>query len=264
MLGYNSKTLKTNGKYCEGDVVVKYEKPTASELASGTKAITSNGTHDVTGYKNATVNVGVPDGYIVPSGTKSITANGEHDVSAYAKANVNVPIPSGYIKPSGTKEITANGTHDVTNYASVNVNIVQEEPDCLIVDIDGATVGTAWQTLFKSDLIAQHIENLHCYWNCIGDDGSTSGQNIVGGRASTYPIFVAQTAGTPYYQACHHYNSARTGVTNITFTTSLVNTTTSTPSNSGFLKVETDGTVKMFVKSAAKLMACKYRFVFSW
>ena len=117
-----TKTLKTSGKYCEGDVVVEYDRPTASEVVSGSKTITSNGTHDVTAYKDAVVSVGVPDGYIVPSGTKSITTNGTHDVTNYASANVNVPIPSGYIKPSGSLTITENGTFDVTNYASAVVN----------------------------------------------------------------------------------------------------------------------------------------------
>lgn len=118
-----TKTLGTNGKYCEGDVVVTYDRPTASEVVSGSKSITSNGTHDVTAYKDAVVNVPIPDGYIVPSGTKSITTNGAHDIAQYASANVNVPVPSGYIKPSGTKEITENGTFDVTSFASALVNV---------------------------------------------------------------------------------------------------------------------------------------------
>lgn len=89
--------------------------------------VTENGTYTapdgVDGYSPVSVNVPVPDGYIVPSGTKNITENGTHDAKAYESVNVNVPIPDGYIQPSGELEVTENGTHDVTAYASVNVNV---------------------------------------------------------------------------------------------------------------------------------------------
>ena len=118
-----TKTLKTSGAYCEGDITVEYEKPVISDVVSGTKDITTNGEHDVAAYAVAKVNVPVPSGYIKPSGTKNITENGTHDVTSYASTNVNVPIPSGYIKPSGTKSVTTNGTHDVTSYSSVEVAV---------------------------------------------------------------------------------------------------------------------------------------------
>lgn len=87
-----TKTLLTAGKYCDRNIEVN-------------------------------VNVPIPDGYIKPTGSKSITSNGTHDVTSVASAVVNVPVPSGYIKPSGSKSITENGTHDVTQYASAVVNV---------------------------------------------------------------------------------------------------------------------------------------------
>lgn len=61
----------------------------------------------------------------------AITENGTYTapdgVDGYSPVTVNVPIPDGYIVPSGTKEITENGTHDVTEYASVNVNVPDRE-----------------------------------------------------------------------------------------------------------------------------------------
>ncbi len=97
--------------------------PSEYIVPSGTKNITSNGTHDVADKASVDVNVPIPEGYIKPSGTKSITTNGTHDVKQYESAEVNVPIPEGYIVPSGSLEITESGEYDVTAYAKAVVNV---------------------------------------------------------------------------------------------------------------------------------------------
>ena len=118
--GNGTTTLATAGKFCDRNIDVNVSVPASGITPTGTKSITTNGTHDVTNYASANVNVPIPSGYIKPSGSKTITTNGTHDVTSVASAVVNVPTGT---TPTGTKTITENGTHDVASYASADVNV---------------------------------------------------------------------------------------------------------------------------------------------
>lgn len=103
--------------------------------ATGTKTIniTSNGTtsHNVKAYATAQIITNVPN----PStGTKQITANGSHDVTDYASAQVNVPnsysasdegkvVSNGELTAQTSRQITQNGTVDTTLNDEVVVNV---------------------------------------------------------------------------------------------------------------------------------------------
>lgn len=137
--GGKSIRLNTAGKYCDRDIVVTSTNGGGgAEIVLQSKTvIPTKTTQEVvadagyTALERVMVNP-IPDAYIIPAGTKAITQNGTHSVTGYAQVNVNVPIPDGYIQPTGTKTITENGTHDVTEYASVNVNVAtggSTEPD---------------------------------------------------------------------------------------------------------------------------------------
>lgn len=105
------------------------------ETPSGNIEITENGEDiDIAQYATATVDVPIPEGYIIPSGNKSITANGENiDVNDYATATVNVPVPPEYIIPTGNKEITENGTNiDVAQYATATVNVAAQAKNYIV------------------------------------------------------------------------------------------------------------------------------------
>jgi hypothetical protein len=121
---YDTVTEEFYGNAGEG----AFDGSAGGTVPIGTKQITENGIYDVTGY--ATAEVAVPAGGAVADPVVEpleVTENGAYiapdGVDGYSPVTVNVPIPDGYIVPSGELEVIENGTHDVTAYASVNVNV---------------------------------------------------------------------------------------------------------------------------------------------
>lgn len=111
--------------------------PLVGIVPSGTTQInvSSNGTitEDVTNYAYAQVVASVPAS-AVDSGTKSISSNGTHDVIGYASANVSVPnsysagdegkvVSNGALVAQGSDTVTQNGTVDTTLINSITVNV---------------------------------------------------------------------------------------------------------------------------------------------
>lgn len=84
MTASGAKTVKTGGKWVEGDIVVEYEKP-AGPQPSGTKQINivENGTslHDVAGYAYAEITAAVSAGGGGVEGSTFTPSNGTRSMS---------------------------------------------------------------------------------------------------------------------------------------------------------------------------------------
>lgn len=157
-----TKTLKTAGKYCEGDIGVEYSAPTPTLIS---KSINSNGTYtaaddNADGYSEVTVEVPAhspalqtktvtpavsqqsvtPDsGYdglssvtvnATPLEAKSVTPTAQQQVVTPTAPNIglsSVTVEAGYPAPSGTINISQNGTVPVSGYANANVGVHEVE-----------------------------------------------------------------------------------------------------------------------------------------
>jgi hypothetical protein len=125
----------TRKEYFLADVIEAIESGGGgSDL--GTKAISANGTYkatddDLDGYSKVTVNVPAS---AVDSGTKNISSNGLHDVTGYESASVSVPnsyvagdegkvVSNGALVSQTSDTVTENDTYDTTTISSLTVNV---------------------------------------------------------------------------------------------------------------------------------------------
>lgn len=102
--GYNPITVKV----LEKTIALQEKSVTPTKYV---QPVTADNGYD--GLIKVTVDA-IPSSYIVPSGTKPITTNGTHDVKQYASVNVNVPASGGSIDTCTlTVAVADNGMSEI-------------------------------------------------------------------------------------------------------------------------------------------------------
>lgn len=125
-----AKILKTSGKYLEDDITVSSAlnlqgKTTSITPNTSTQTTTISPDSGYEGLSGVTITVNpIPSQYIIPAGTITITSNGTHDVSQYADAEVQVSTVNNQNKTVVPSETTQTVTADTgyTGLGTVTVN----------------------------------------------------------------------------------------------------------------------------------------------
>ena len=162
----------------------------ASELVSGTYAVSASGTHDVTDYASASVAAGSATASATKGSvsnhsvtvTPSVTRTAGYVTAGTANGTAVTVSASELVSGSETK--TANGTYDVTNLAELVVNV--SGGSSKNVQIAQSTSRASSSTYTKiASLTCSTAGKYDVYWDCFrSSTGGTSGSQLyIGGEA---------------------------------------------------------------------------------
>lgn len=139
-----SKTLKTQGKYLEGDVLLAESITLQNKTVTPTESsqsITASSSYE--GLGTVTVEA-IPSAYIVPTGNISINSNGEFNVTAYSMATVSVNTVNNQNKSVTPTEALQEVSAD-SGYTGLGI--------VSVAGISSTYVGTGVARISSSDLV---------------------------------------------------------------------------------------------------------------
>jgi hypothetical protein len=278
-----SKTLNTQGKYCEGDITVQYtapEKPTQSKSVTPTESAQTV-TPD-SGKVLSQVKVGaIPSTYVGSGVTRKAAAtytpgttdqtiaagqylNGAQTVKGDAnlvagniKEGVSVfgvqGTHSGGITPSGSVTITENGTYDVANKASAVVNLPYVYKRWVVtIPANHGESGAEIVTFLTDSWLGQHYDDPNIEVRVQIMNAPTLGSTIV---------FIRSTAGNQEIINGNKQLGFRAKDPTVYIIPHSIELAGTSPSSRGMLKLNSNGDLVVRVDSACILLAGDYEII---